>query len=244
MLAKIVKRGAAELGIALTDKAARDFEVYFEALEERNAVMNLTAISGGEAVARLHFLDSLGVLRAAGVREDGAGALRGAKIIDVGSGAGFPGLPLKIAEPSIALTLLDSSQKKIAFLSELCGKIGTDCECIAARAEELARSPQYREAFDFAVSRAVARLNTLVEFTLPFVKPGGALLAMKSVDTAAELAEAEYAVRLLGGRMDEPVDYEIPGAGVTHRVVIVRKVEATPAEYPRRFAKIQKSPLM
>lgn len=227
----------------MTGEALRRFEVYFRELEDKNSLMNLTAISGEGDVARLHFLDSLGVMRAPGFRDDGTPYLTNAKIIDIGSGAGFPGLPIKIAEPSVRLTLLDGNQKKIEFLSGLCEKIGLSCECIADRAEELGREDEYREQFDCAVSRAVARLNLLCEISLPFVKTGGLFLAMKGVESADETAEAETAIKALGGRLEEPIDYEIPDTGVVHRVVVVRKVSQTPGKYPRRYAKILKSPL-
>lgn len=230
---EILCAGFAELGIHVDEQAAARFESYFDYLSERNKVMNLTAITGMEDVARLHFLDSAALLRFADMENK--------TVIDVGTGAGFPGLPLKIAEPSIELTLLDSLQKRVDFLSETCEKLALmDVACIHARAEE---AEALREQFDFAVSRAVARLNVLCELCLPFVRPGGAFLAMKGPDPEAEIAEARRAVAELGGVFGETCTYMIPGTEICHSVVVVKKTKITPAKYPRRFAKIQKSPL-
>lgn len=242
-LAEILEPGAEKMGLPLTREALQCFEIYFAELEERNSVMNLTAISGEKYVAELHFLDSLGIFKAVGAGENGKTCFAGAKIIDIGSGGGFPGLPIKITEPSAQVTLLDGNQKKIDFLSGLCEKMGLYCECIAARAEEAGRDARYREGFDFAVSRAVARLNLLCELSLPFVRPGGFFLAMKSEESAGEADEAENALKMLGGALEDTVDYEIPGTGIVRRVVVVRKVSATPEKYPRRYARISGRPL-
>ena len=233
-LQRILQEGAAEMGYPLSAGALSRFQRYFELLEEKNKVMNLTAISGEEDVARLHFLDCLGVL--------GAEKLAGKRLIDVGTGAGFPGMALKIAEPSLELTLLDSLGKRIDFLKEVCQNLEiTDIDFRAARAEEAAA--ELREQFDFATSRAVAGLSMLCELCLPFVKVGGAMLAMKGPDCEEEMNGAKNAVKLLGGRFESPVDYRIPGTDIVHRVVVIRKIEKTPAKYPRRFAKIKKEPL-
>ena len=228
----ILKDGAESLGLALSDDALQSFEAYAGRLTEKNRVMNLTAITEEDEVARLHFLDSLSLLPLADFKK--------ASVIDVGSGAGFPGLPLKLAEPTISLTLLDAQRKRVDFLRELCGELGTDVTCVHARAEEAA---ELRESFDFALSRAVARLNVLCELCLPLVKTGGLFIAMKSVSSDEETAEAARAIRLLGGEPERTADYRIPGTDVTHRAILIRKVSPTPAKYPRRFAKIQKEPL-
>jgi 16S rRNA (guanine527-N7)-methyltransferase len=159
----------------------------------------------------------------------------------VGSGAGFPGLPLKLAAPSLSLTLLDAQGKRVDFLRELTEKLGVEAECLHARAEEQALLPGYREGYDFVLSRAVAKLNVLSELCLPFVKPGGAFLAMKSRDSDEELREAERAIRRLGGAPEEV--RELTVAGVPRRVAVIRKEKPTPKGYPRRFAKIKKEPL-
>lgn len=219
----------ARLGIALTDAQVTQFCRFGQALIEKNKVMNLTAITEPQAVAKLHFADCLALLQAADFRSK--------SVIDVGCGAGFPGVPLKLGEPSIELTLLDSLQKRVAWLRETLGDMGVQAQCVAARAEEYAA----REQFDFAVSRAVARLNVLAELCLPFVKVGGCFLAMKAAAAEEELSEAKRAVKMLGGKLERTFEYEIDGA--CRRVLIFRKTCPTPAQYPRRFAKIKQQPL-
>lgn len=207
---------------------------YWELLAEKNKVMNLTAITDPAEAARLHFLDSAALLALAD--------LRGKTVVDVGTGAGFPGLPLKILEPSIQLTLLDAQRKRVDFLREVCEDLGLeDVECVHGRAEEFAQ--QRRESFDFAVSRAVAALPVLTELCLPLVKPGGQFLAMKSVDTGGELNASGRAAVMLGGRLEKPLDYVISGTNIPRRLVILTKIEETPKKYPRTFAKIKKNPL-
>lgn len=207
---------------------------YAEMLAEKNKVMNLTAITDPADVARLHFLDSAALLPLAD--------FRGKTVVDVGTGAGFPGLPLKILEPSIRLTLLDAQRKRVEFLREVCRELELkDVECVHGRAEEFAA--EHREGFDLAVSRAVAALPVLAELCLPLVKPGGRFLAMKSVDTGGELAAAGRAVQMLGGRLEKPVDYGISGTNVPRRLVIITKITETQKKYPRTFAKIKKNPL-
>lgn len=207
---------------------------YWELLAEKNKVMNLTAITDPDEAARLHFLDSAALLALAD--------LRGKTVVDVGTGAGFPGLPLKILEPSIRLTLLDAQRKRVDFLREVCGGLGLeDVACVHGRAEEFAL--EHRESFDFAVSRAVAALPVLAELCLPLVKPGGQFLAMKSVDTGEELGASGRAASLLGGRLEKPLDYVISGTSIPRRLAILTKIGETPKKYPRTFAKIKKNPL-
>jgi len=207
---------------------------YAGLLAEKNQVMNLTAITDPADVARLHFLDSAALLTLAD--------FRGKSVVDVGTGAGFPGLPLRIIEPSIRLTLLDAQRKRVDFLREVCRDLGLeDVECVHGRAEELAG--ERRESFDLAVSRAVAALPVLAELCLPLVRSGGQFLAMKSVDCGGELDAAGRAVKMLGGRLEKPLDYVISGTNVRHRLVIITKITETPKKYPRTFAKIKKNPL-
>lgn len=230
----ILRSGFAELGIEPDAKAFERYNTYFEYLEERNAVMNLTAISGREDVARLHFLDCAALLGVFGFKDK--------TVIDVGTGAGFPGLALKIAEPSIKLTLLDSLNKRIEFLSETCEKLGfDDVVCLHARAEEAPK--ELYAAFDIATSRAVARLNVLCELCLPFVKVGGAFVAMKGPDCSQELAEAKNALHLLGAKVETTVPYTIPGTDIPHTAVVIRKLKPTHPKYPRKWAQIKKQPL-
>lgn len=203
-------------------------------LLEKNQVMNLTAITDPDDVARLHLLDCAAL--------PSHYDLRGKAGVDVGTGAGFPGMVLRLLEKDYRLTLLDSLGKRVDWLREVCGEMGLgDVDCVHARAEEFAR--EHREQFDIATSRAVAQLNVLCELALPLVKVGGVFLAMKSVDSDAELDTARGAIGQLGGKVEEVWDYTIPTTDVTHRVIAIRKLRPTPAQFPRAFAKIKKSPL-
>lgn len=207
---------------------------YSELLLEKNKVMNLTAITEPQDVATLHFLDSAALLTLAD--------FHGKQVADVGTGAGFPGLPLRILEPSIHLTLLDAQNKRVAFLQEVCDELQlNDVACVHARAEEFAAG--HREQFDLVTSRAVASLPLLCELCLPLVKVGGCFAAMKSVDAGAELESAARAISILGGRIARTEDYTIPGTQVRHRVIFIEKVKETGKKYPRPFAKIKKAPL-
>lgn len=231
-----IAAGLTALGLTPPPGAAGTLAEYGRLLLEQNQVMNLTAITQPDQVADLHMLDSAALL--------GAADFRGKTVIDVGTGAGFPGLPLRILEPSIRLTLLDSLGKRVSWLSAVCSALGVEgVQCLHARAEEQALRPGFRDSFDFAVSRAVASLNLLCEICLPYVKVGGSFLAMKAVDCDEELSLAAGAIRLLGGRVLSPFDYAIPGTDVVHRVIPIEKVFPTPRGYPRRWAKIQKAPL-
>lgn len=232
-----IASGLTALGLTPPDGAAARLAEYGRLLLEQNQVMNLTAITEPDQVADLHFLDSAALLT---LGED----LRGKRLIDVGTGAGFPGLPLRILEPSLQLTLLDSLGKRVNWLASVCNTLGLEgVECLHARAEEQALVKGFRDSFDFATARAVADLRLLCELCLPYVKVGGLFLAMKSTDSAQELEDAAHCIKLLGGRVEEPFDYAIPGAGVTHRVIPIRKAAPTLKGYPRRWAKIQKAPL-
>ena len=233
---QLIASGLAQMGIQAPPEAPAALAEYGRLLLEQNKVMNLTAITDPAQVAALHFLDSAALLKAAD--------LAGKTLIDVGTGAGFPGLPLKILEPSLSLTLLDSLGKRVRWLESVCASLGLEgVECLHARAEEQALEPGYRDSFDFATSRAVASLELLCELCLPYVKVGGCFLAMKAVDCDGELSRAARGIALLGGRLLPSVDYPIPGTDVVHRVVRVEKIAPTPKGYPRRWAKIQKAPL-
>lgn len=225
--------GIPALGLSLTDPQIDTFCGFGAALIEKNKVMNLTAITEPQDVARLHFLDCMALL--------GLADFQNKKVIDVGCGAGFPGVPLKIAQPDIHLTLLDSLKKRIDWLSELLPTLHVEAECVSARAEEYAGD--HRENYDIAVSRAVARLNMLAELCLPLVKVGGVFISMKSIDSDEELSQAARGIALLGGKVEKIVDYPVPGTDTVHRAVVIRKIKKTPGQYPRRFAKIKQAPL-
>ena len=224
----ILRQGLAALG--LPQDAVPQLIAFSDRLLETNKVMNLTAITEPEEVARLHFLDSAALLTLAD--------FRGKTVVDVGTGAGFPGMPLRLIEPSLRLTLLDSLGKRITFLQGCCDALG---RCVHARAEEFAMAQ--RENYDIAVSRAVANLRLLSELCLPLVKVGGQFLAMKSAGSDLEIDEAKKAIAALGGKLAAVRDYPIPGTEVTHRLVVIEKVSPTPKRYPRPFAKIKKAPL-
>lgn len=225
--------GLPQLERKLTDAQLDTFCAFGSALVEKNQVMNLTAITEPEQVARLHFLDCIALL--------GAANFYGKSVIDVGCGAGFPGVPLKIAEPSIQLTLLDSLKKRMDWLASTLPELGIEAQCEAARAEEYAL--EHREQYDIAVSRAVARLTMLAELCLPLVRVGGHFVAMKSADSDEELSQAARAIATLGGKVTRIWDYPVPGTDAVHRAVVITKVKATPKPYPRRFAKIKQQPL-
>ena len=228
----LLREGLRELG--LDEGRAEALERFAALLLKKNEVMNLTAITEPEAVAQLHLLDSAALTRFVD--------LSGEKVVDVGTGAGCPGMPLRILKDDFDLALLDSLGKRIAWLEEVCGTLGLKrVECVHARAEEFVAG--HRESYDLAVSRAVAQLNVLCELALPLVKVGGQFLAMKSVDTEEEIAAAKGAIRTLGGKIVKVEDYTIPTSEVTHRVVVIEKVSPTPPRYPRAFAKIKKQPL-
>ncbi len=228
----ILREGFAALGLSVTEAQVSAFRGYYTLLDARSKVMNLTAIHGELDTARLHFLDCAALLPMAD--------FAGAKVIDVGTGAGFPGLPLRILEPDMHLTLLDSLAKRVDFLAEACETLKlTDVQCLHARAEEAA---DLRETFDIATSRAVARLDLLSELCLPLVRVGGVFLAMKGPDGAQELEEARRAIEVLGGE-PELLNYAVPGVDAGRSVVRIRKVRETPAKYPRRWTKMQKAPI-
>ena len=223
--------GLPELGLTLPEKTADTLCAFGRAMVKQNEVMNLTGITGDAPVAKLHLLDSLTVAAAVD--------LTGKTLIDVGCGAGFPGVPLAIACPDTRVTLLDSLGKRMKWLESCVPTLGVTAEYVTARAEEAVAS--CRESYDVATSRAVARLNILLELTAPYVKVGGFLVALKGSAAKEELEEAKNAIKKLGLRLEKVAEYPIDGA--IHAVIVLKKVAPTPAQYPRRFAKIKQSPL-
>lgn len=227
---KTLENGLKALDIQLSESQKQTLCAFGRAVIRQNDVMNLTAITEETQVAWLHLLDSLTVTKAA--------ELKG-KLIDVGCGAGFPGVPLAVACPQLDVTLLDSLGKRVHWLEEILPALGIRANCITARAEEAVA--ERREQYDFATSRAVARLNILLELTAPYVKVGGAVLAMKGAAAREELAECKNAIVKLGLKLEEIKEFSIDGA--SHAVIVLRKVAPTPKAYPRRYAKIKQNPL-
>ena len=235
---QLISSGLSELGLlgSVPETAAKQLARYGEMLIEQNKVMNLTAITEPHDVATLHMLDCAPLLE--------CGRMQGKTLIDVGTGAGFPGMVLKILCPGVEVTLLDGLQKRLDWLETVARDLGiTGVTTVHGRAEEYGLDAGFREQYDFATARAVADLRLLCEMCLPFVRVGGRFLAMKSVDCDGELAQASAGIEKLGGRLTGCFDYAIPHTDVKHRVVVIEKVSPTPAGYPRRWAKIQKSPL-
>ena len=226
-----LSEGLPRLGLELPESVRQTLCAFGEGVVKQNEVMNLTAITEPEQVAKLHLLDSISLLTLAD--------LKGKKLIDVGCGAGFPGVPVKIACPEVKLTLLDSLGKRITWLEGFLPQLGVEAECVTARAEEAITTR--REQYDFATSRAVARLNILLELTAPYVKVGGKVLAMKGTAAQEELAEAKNAIRRLGLKLEKVAEF--PVDGTAHTVIVLKKVAPTPLQYPRRYAKIKQSPL-
>ena len=231
MMKAALRAGLPALSLSLTPDVEDTLCAFGNAVIAQNKVMNLTAITEPEQVAKLHLLDSLTVLAV----QD----LAGKKVIDVGCGAGFPGVPLKIACPQMNLTLLDSLGKRMNWLQTILPTLGVEAECVTARAEEAVETR--REQYDFATSRAVARLPILLELTAPYVKVGGAVLAMKGSAAREELAESQKAIRLLGLKLEKVEEFSVDGT--SHAVIVLRKVAPTPKQYPRRYAKIKQAPL-
>ena len=234
----IIAQGLTDLGLTgkVPENAPEQMSEYGRALLEKNQVMNLTAIREEDKVAQLHMLDCAALLQYMD--------FSGKKLIDVGTGAGFPGLPLKILCPTLDVTLLDSLNKRVDWLNEVADQLGLEgVRAIHARAEEQAQVKGFRDSFDFATARAVAELRLLCELCLPYVKVGGYFLSMKSVDSDKELEDAAHCIKFLGGRVEGIHDYTIPGTDVKHRLVVIQKVAPTLKGYPRRWANIQKKPL-
>lgn len=226
-----------ELSIVLNDKQIQQFEQYYNILVEWNKVMNLTAITEYEKVVEKHFLDSLTIVNAIHVKKIET-------LIDVGTGAGFPGIPLKIAFPHLKVTLLDSLNKRIKFLNEVIDLLElNDIKAIHGRAEDYAKQAEYREQYDICVSRAVANLATLSEYCLPYVKVDGLFVPYKSGEIDEELKSSEKAVSILGGKVEEVVKFQLPGTDIGRSFVKIHKIKETKKKYPRKAGMPTKEPL-
>ena len=232
----LLSEGAKSLGISLNDVQLDNFMKYMDLLLEWNENVNLTAITQPQEVITKHFLDSLTALSL---------IPKNATVADIGCGAGFPGLPLKLARGDIRLTLLDSLAKRINFLNTVISETGvSDVECVHSRAEDAGQNKVYREKFDVAVSRAVANLTTLCEYCLPFVKVGGVFIALKGPLAEDELAAAKKAIHLLGGELMPIVETCVPFTDLNHKIVIIKKVAKCPKGYPRKAGTPSKKPLL
>ena len=236
-MSKRFEQQLAELGIALTHTQFNQFDKYYEMLVEWNKVMNLTGITEYEEVNEKHFIDSLALVKALDISKVQT-------VIDIGTGAGFPGIPLKIAFPHLKITLLDSLNKRIRFLDSVIEELNlTDIHTIHGRAEDFARQADYREQFDLCVSRAVANLSTLSEYCLPFVAVNGSFVSYKSGDSEEEIQQAKHAISLLGGKVKNVDKFQLPGTDMGRALVEIKKTKQTPGKYPRKAGLPAKEPL-
>ncbi len=234
-----LQAAARTFGVELSDRQIEQFNAYYEYLVEWNARINLTAITGYSQVETLHFLDSLSIARALP-----PGQLHDKKLIDVGAGGGFPGVPLAIAFPELQVTLLEATGKKAIFLDFLARTLALEnVVVLKGRAEDLGQRAEYREQYHFATARAVAELRTLVEYVLPLLQTGGFFVASKSADAAAEAQQAKHAIELLGGQVREFIPINLPTLDEPRQLVVIEKVAATPSKYPRRAGMPEKRPL-
>lgn len=234
---ELIKLSAASIGIILNEKQISQFMRYYEILTQWNSFMNLTGITEFEEVVQKHFVDSLSLCKAVDIEKADT-------LIDIGTGAGFPGIPLKIAYPRLKITLLDSLQKRIKFLDEVILHLGLEnIETIHGRAEDYAKPSMKRESYDLCVSRAVANLASLSEYCLPYVKIGGYFIPYKSGKVDTELDESEKAIFLLGGKVENEIKFMLPDSDISRSLIKIRKVSATPKKYPRKSGLATKEPI-
>ena len=232
---ELLKNDAEKLGIAISDEQIKKFELLSEMLVEQNKTMNLTAITDPDGIAVKHFADSISVLTAYDIPV-------GARVMDIGTGAGFPGIPLLIMRPDIDLTMVDSTAKKLRYVQSTVDSLGLIATTLHTRAEEAGQSKEYREQFDVVCSRAVAALNVLCEYCLPFVKVGGMFIAMKGAKAQEEIADAKAAIKLLGGKTVSEKTFTLADGG-ERNIVVIKKISHIPPKYPRPSAQIAKKPL-
>ncbi|MDI9475583.1 MAG: 16S rRNA (guanine(527)-N(7))-methyltransferase RsmG [Natronincolaceae bacterium] len=234
---EILKRGTEEMGIEISHKQAEQFIKYKDILLEWNRKMNLTTITEEREIIIKHFLDSLSCIQTKYLKNTG-------KMIDIGTGAGFPGIPLKIILPDIKLTLLDSLKKRIGFLEEVCAELDLGgIEFIHGRAEDFGQNKNYREKYKYVVSRAVAALNVLTEYCLPFAQVGGHFICQKGPKLIEEIKDAQKAIKILGGKVVEQIKIELPFSDRDHYILVIEKIKQTPIKYPRKAGKPSKNPI-
>ena len=236
-MSQIFENKLCSLGITLTDLQKEQFDKFYELLVEWNKVMNLTGITEYEEVNEKHFVDSVSIVKAIDINKVET-------VIDVGTGAGFPGIPLKIAFPHLKIVLLDSLNKRINFLNTVINELGLkDISTIHGRAEDFAKKPEYREQFDLCVSRAVANLSTLSEYCIPYINKGGQFVPYKSGEIDEEVGQAKKAVHILGGTIEDVVKFQLPGTEIGRSFVKIKKVQNTAKKYPRKAGLPSKEPL-
>lgn len=236
-LEELLCESCRKIGVELNQAQLKQFMTYKDMLVEWNEKMNLTAINDDREIILKHFVDCLALCSGAD--------MSGKKIIDVGTGAGFPGVPVKIACPDIDITLLDSLNKRITFLNELTKALELEkTDCVHMRAEDGGNDKGLRESFDMCISRAVANLAVLCEYCLPFVRVGGMFISMKGPDVSQEISEAEKAIKVLGGEISEIKKVSIPETDINHSLIIIKKIRSTPSKYPRKAGKVKKEPIM
>lgn len=234
----IFYNGLSKLGISLSDRQIEQFICFYDILTERNKVMNLTAITEPVEIIEKHFLDSLSLVKAIDLSGD-------KKVIDVGTGAGFPGIPIIISYPQLHITLLDSLNKRIGFINDVIKLLNLkNVETIHGRSEELGKNIKYREQYDLCVSRAVANMSVLSEYCIPFVKKGGIFVSYKSEKLFEEKREAEKAISILGGCVEKEIKFSLPNSDICRVLFVIRKIEASPNKYPRKAGLPVKEPLI
>lgn len=235
ILKDLLKEKAEMFHVKLDETALERFDLYGKLLVEWNEKINLTAITDPEGVTIKHFLDSITIFSYVDIPE-------GAKVIDVGTGAGFPGLAMLIARPDLQMTLMDSTKKRLTVIEDILEKIGLSADVVHSRAEEAGKKEEYREKYDFSTARAVTNLRDLAEYCLPFVKVGGSFVPMKSAKTQEEIAEGKKAIHVLGGQIAKVDTFDLLDCG-ERTIINVKKISSTPAKYPRPSAKIAKNPI-
>lgn len=231
----LLKEKAEKFGVLLDEKSLERFDIYARLLVEWNEKINLTAITEPDEIVIKHFVDSLSIFSVIDIPE-------GAKVIDVGTGAGFPGMAMLIARPDLKITLMDSTNKKLNVIRDILSNVGLNADVIHKRAEEAGQSKDYRESYDFVTARAVSNLRDLSEFCLPFVKVGGTFISMKSAKADEEIEEGKKAIAVLGGKIKEKKTFELEEAG-ERTIILIEKSSSTPAKYPRPSAKMAKNPI-